>query len=184
MDKIKVSDVMRPIGGFPVIPSSATFMEGVATLENVDEEFKAGKTPERILLVHDNNEKIIGKISPMDIVQGLEPRYDYMDGFKTNQYSLMIESSIRAMKEELQLWNKPFAELCKRANSIKISSFIKMPKADQMVRINDSIDVAFHLFILSRHGSLFVKDGEEIVGLILFSDIYKRIKENLKSCAI
>lgn len=175
---------MRPIGGFPVIPSSATFMEGVATLENVDEEFKAGKTPERILLVHDNNGKIIGKISPMDIVEGLEPKYDYMDRFKTNQYSELIKSSIMAMKDQLQLWNKPFAELCKRANSIKIRDFIKMPKAAQMVDINDSIDVAFHLFIVNRHGSLFVKEGNEIVGLILFSDVYKRIKENLKSCAI
>lgn len=33
---------------------------------------------------------------------------------------------------------------------------------------------AFHLFVVRRHGSLFVKDGQNILGLILFSDVYKR----------
>ncbi|MDY0131813.1 MAG: hypothetical protein RBR53_04005 [Desulforegulaceae bacterium] len=184
MDKIKIRDLMRPIEAFPVISSDASFMDGVVTLENVDEQFKSGKTPERILLVHDKNGKVIGKLSPMDIVQGLEPNYDYIDRVKSGQYGKMIRSWLLAMKNQLQLWHKPFEELCERANKIKIYDFIKMPKSDQMVMIDDSIDVAFHLFVLSRHGSLFVKEGENIVGLILFSDIYKKIRESIKTCKI
>ena len=100
MDKIEVKEIMRPISEFSVISGDATFMEGMIALENVDEQFKSGRTPERILLVQDKDQKIIGKISPMDIVQGLEPKYDYIERFQTNQYYLLIENSFQAMEEQ------------------------------------------------------------------------------------
>lgn len=193
MDKMKVSEFMRPIDVFPVISSDATFMDGVMALESTDEQFKSGKTPERILLVQDMKGKIIGKISPMDIVEGLEPKYDDIDHLESNQFQSsrysnlvrkMMRSSLLAMKEQYRLWHRPLAELCEKVNTIKIHDFIKMPTPDHMVMIDDNIDVAFHLFVLRRHGSLFVQDGQNIVGLILFSDIYKKIRETIKNCVI
>jgi predicted transcriptional regulator len=184
MDKIEVKEIMRPISEFSVISGDATFMEGMIALENVDEQFKSGRTPERILLVQDKDQKIIGKISPMDIVQGLEPKYDYIERFQTNQYYLLIENSFQAMEEQSRMWNKPLSELCEKANSIKIKDFIKMPTSDHIVMLEDALDVAFHVLVSRRLGSLFVKNNENIVGLILFSDIYKKIKKTMKSCTI
>jgi len=40
---------------------------------------------------------------------------------------------------------------------------------------------AFHLFVVGRHDSLFVKDGEKIVGLLRFSDVYG-IAETMRQC--
>ena len=181
---MKTSKLMRPIDEFPFISNEATFMEGVEALENADQEFKLGNAPERILLVHDVNKKIIGKLSPMDIVQGLEPKYDDIDHFKSNQYSQMIRTSLKAMKDEFRLWQKPLGELCEKTHTIKIHDFIKMPTPDHMVMIDDNVDVAFHLFVTRRHGSLFVKDGQNIVGLILFSDVYKKIRRIMKGCSV
>ncbi len=184
MDKMKISELMRPIDEFPLISTEASFMDGVVALEKANQEFKLGNAPERILLVHDVNKKIIGKLSPMDIVQGLEPKYDDMDHLKTNQYYHMIRSSLISMKDEFRLWHRPLGELCEKAHTVKIQNFIKMPTPDHMVMIDDNLDVAFHLFVVKRHGSLFVKDGQNIVGLILFSDVYKKIREIMKSCPI
>ncbi len=50
-----------------------------------------------------------------------------------------------------------------------------------MVNANENVDAAFYLFMVGRHGSLFVQDGGKIVGLMLFSDLYRRIKEALKT---
>jgi predicted transcriptional regulator len=50
--------------------------------------------------------------------------------------------------------------------------------------LEDALDVAFHVLVSRRLGSLFVKNNENIVGLILFSDIYKKIKKTMKSCTI
>jgi hypothetical protein len=184
MEKMKISELMRPIDEFPRISSQATFMEGVAALENADREFKLGNAPERILLVHDMKGKIIGKLSPMDIVQGLEPKYDDIDDLKSNQYYHLIQSSLQAMKEQFRLWQRPLEKLCEKAHSIKIHNFIKMPTPDHMVMIDDNVDAAFHLFVVSRHGSLFVKDKQNIVGLILFSDVYKKIRETMRNCPL
>ena len=184
MEKMKVSEFMRPIDEFPRISSQATFMEGVAALDKADREFKMGNAPERILLVHDVKGKIIGKLSPMDIVQGLEPKYDDIDDFKSNQYYYFIRSSLQAMKAQFRLWQRPFEKLCERVHSIKIHNFIKMPTPDHMVMVDDNVDAAFHLFVVSRHGSLFVKDGQNIVGLILFSDVYKKILETMGGCPL
>ncbi|MDY0374249.1 MAG: CBS domain-containing protein [Desulfobacterium sp.] len=184
MDKIKISELMRPIDVFPAIPSDATFMDGVVALEEANEQFKTGNAPERIVLVHDMKEKIIGKLSPMDIVQGLEPRYVEIDDFKSSQYSQMIRTSLLSMKDQFRLWHRPLGELCEKANTIKIHDFIKMPTPDHMVMIDDNVDVAFHLFVVRRHGSLFVIDGQNIVGLILFSDVYRKIRKIMKNCPV
>jgi len=41
---------------------------------------------------------------------------------------------------------------------------------------------AFHLFVVGRHDSLFVTEGGEIVGLIRFSDVYRKIAQTMKEC--
>jgi hypothetical protein len=136
-------------------------------------------------LVYDMADKIIGKISPKDIVQGLEPNYDKINKLKKDHpnYSHNFpEGILESMREQLRLWEKPLGELCKKAYRIRIEDFIKLPVSSQMVNADDELDKAFHLFVVGRHDSLFVLDGPEIVGLIRFSDVYRKIKEIVKAC--
>ena len=184
MEKIKVKELMRPISEFPCISSKTTLIDAIDALEKADEAFRAGKASQRILLVYDTVGKIIGKISPMDVVQGLEPNYDKIDRVKEiPRYSHSIPNSmLESMREQLRLWQKPLDELCKKAYGIRIEKFIKLPTPDHMVKADDKMDTAFHQFVVGRHDSLFVKDGEEIVGLIRFSDVYRKIKETMRAC--
>ena len=92
MEKMMVSELMRPIDEFPSISSQATFLEAVETLEKADQEFKSGKSPQRILLVYDMNGKIVGKMSPMDVVQGLEPKYLNIDIPESTPYYRLTQN--------------------------------------------------------------------------------------------
>lgn len=181
MEKMKVMELMRPIEEFSRISNEATFMEAVDALETADQVFKLGKVPERILLVYDGRSKIVGKISPMDVVKGLEPNYSNIERIESHPYYPLAKTSIESMKKEFRLWHQPLAELWKKAYRIKIYDFVKMPTPDHMVKIDDRIDAAFHLFVVGRHGSLFVQDAQDIVGLILFSDVYNKIKEIMRA---
>ena len=181
---MNVKELMRSIDEFPHISSQATFMEAVEALEKADQEFKSGQAPQRILLVYDVMEKIVGKMSPMDVVQGLEPNYPKIDLPKSTPYYRLVQMSMESMKKDFRLWHKPLGELCKKAYDIKIHDFIKMPTPDHVVKADDKMDAAFHLFVIGRHDSLFVQDGEEIVGLIRFSDVYKKIKETMRACPL
>jgi hypothetical protein len=46
------------------------------------------------------------------------------------------------------------------------------------------MDKAFHLFVVGRHDSLFVTDGKAIVGVIRFSDVYRKIVQTMRECPL
>lgn len=181
MEKMKVKELMRPVDDFPRISIHATFMEAVDALEKAQLEFSSGKVLQRILLVYDEKGQIVGKLSPMDVVQGLEPNYENIDSL--SRYRL-AKSTLESMKEQLRLWQKPLVDLCKKAYGMKIEQFIRLPSSDHMVNADDKMDSAFHLFVVGRHDSLFVKDGERIVGLIRFSDVYRKIAQTMRECPL
>jgi hypothetical protein len=184
MEKMKVRELMRPVKEFPRISNEATFMEAVEALDKAQQAFSSGEAPQRILLVCDQAERIVGKLSPMDLVQGLEPNYDRIDSLKNESRYRLGQRILDRMKEEFRLWQRPLAELCAKAHGAKIENFIKLPSPDHMVNGEDKMDKAFHLFVVGRHDSLFVKEGEEIVGLIRFSDVYKKIAQTMRECPL
>lgn len=71
-----VKDLTVPIAKFPRISDTATFSGAVMALERAQEEYLSGKREQRILLVTDSENKVVGKLSPLDVVRGLEPDYE------------------------------------------------------------------------------------------------------------
>jgi hypothetical protein len=179
---MKVKELMRPINEFSGISNQATFLEAVVALEKADEKFQSGKASQRILLVHNAAGKVIGKMSPMDVVQGLEPKYLDIDISESTAFYQLTRMSLESINKQIQLWHKPLEELCKKAHDIKIHEFIKRPTSDHMVKTDDMMGKVFHLFVIGRHDSLFVQDEQDIVGLIRFSDVYRKIRETIKAC--
>lgn len=178
----KVRDLMRPISDFPSIEGKVTFIEAIDALERVQEDFQTGKAPEIILLIRDDDGTIIGRLSPMDIVHGLEPNYFSLDDDTDIPYRHLVMSTVERMRKLERLWQKPLAELCENARNITVDSFVTLPEANQMVDIDARIDIAFDLFVVLRHGSLFVTDdGRNIVGLLRFSDVYAWIKDIVRA---
>ncbi len=179
MENMKVRELMRPVEEFPRISNKATFMEAVDALETAQQAFSAGKAPQRILLVHDDAGRVVGKLSPLDVVKGLEPNYDPI--LKNISRFHLDKHTIESMKKEIRFWQKPLAELCDKANSVVIADFVRLPGPDHMVKADDRMDDAFHRFVVGRHDSLFVKDGEKIVGLLRFSDVYRKIAQAMRA---
>ena len=124
MEKMKVRELMRPMEEFPRISSQATFVEAVEALEKAQQAFISGKASQRILLVCDEAGRILGKLSPMDVVQGLEPNYDRIDDLKNIPHYRLAKSTLESMKEQFRLWQRPLSELCKKAYHVKIQNFI------------------------------------------------------------
>jgi hypothetical protein len=180
MDTMKVKELMRSVEEFPRISSSATFLEAVDALDEADLAFREGRAPERIVLVFDEQERIAGKISPIDVVKALEPNYPNIENINAGYHRRLMEASFESMKEQYWLWHKPLSKLRDKAERIKVRDFITMPKLHEMVCADDTVDVAFKLFMTGRLGSAFVLKNERIVGLIRFSDIYRKIKSAMR----
>lgn len=184
MEQMKVRDLMRPIGEFARLTSRTSLLDAVNALEKAQKDFETGKAPQRIILVEDDGGTIVGKLSPMDVVQGLEPNYNKIESMMSKPPRGLSYSMLESLKAQFRLWERPLAELCGKAYSVKIENFIRLPTPGHMVRVDDRMDKAVNLFIMGRHDSLFVTDGGQIVGLIRFSDVYKGIAETMKACPL
>lgn len=178
-----VRDMMTPVEDFPRIAQDATFGEAVAALDKARDEFLAGKAKQCALLVEDSQGKVIGKVSPMDVLQGLEPGYlNVIDssGLRFKDVNYVVES----MREKTRLWAKPFDDLCRTAGTLKVRDFMRRPALSTQVKVGDSMDTAFHHFLAGRHDSLFVVDGNTVTGVLKFSDVYRAVSKEIADVCV
>jgi hypothetical protein len=178
---LSIRETMSPTEDFPRISDQASFFDAVLAMDAAQEAFLAGKARQRILLVEDAGRTVTGKITPMDVLRGLEPKYDKIEDQNIiSRFGLSY--AVDSMKEEFRLWQKPLADLCGKATSLKVGEFQNSPTPDHTVDVGDSMDNAMHRFALTRHDSLFVQEGGKVIGLLRFSDVYKAVSSALKEC--
>lgn len=181
MEKMHVRDLMVPADRFPKISYRASFYEAVRTLETAQQKYMAGEAKQRILLVEDDDHRIIGKLSPIDLLRGLETNYSRV--VAENTLSRFGFSNIwKTVQEDFNLWGDPFHDLCRKAAEVQVKDFLKGPSEGQTVAVDDLMAKCFHLFVMNRHDSLFVIDGDQIVGLLRFSDVYLEVSKTMKEC--
>lgn len=184
VEKTVVRNLMTPVGDFPRISRDVTFGAAVAALDKAQEDFAAGRAKQRILLVEDEQGRIVGKLSPMDVMQGMEPGYVRMMDTDNLRFR-DVDYVVRTMQEQTRLWAKPFDDLCKTAQDVLVREFLRKPSESTLIKAEDSLDAAFHRFVVGRHDSLFVKEGKDLVGLLRFSDVYREVSRRIKDvCTI
>jgi hypothetical protein len=184
MEKMKVHELMVPIDQFPRISKTAAFYDALLALEDAQKKYLAGESGQRILLIEDEDGKIVGKISPIDLIRGLEPNYDKV-GVSEDLTRYGLGYAMKSMRQQYRLWQTPFSDLCRKARDVKIEDFIaKASTEEQSVKKDDSLAKAFDWFVMGRHDSLFVFDGQEIVGLLRFSDVYNKVSVTMKECGL
>lgn len=181
MENLTVRDLMVPADQFPKISSNAHFYEALAALETAQEKYLSGKSGQRILLVENEAGEIMGKLSPIDLLRGLETNYNRVEAEKAlSRFGL---SHIwKSLQEDYHLWESPFKDLCRKAEEVKVKDFIKGHSEGQSVGMADPMSKCFHLFVVNRHDALFVMENDQIVGLLRFSDVYKKTSGIINAC--
>ena len=107
-----VEDLMVSVSKFPAISQEATLREAILTLDRVWEEYAAGQREQRILLVFDHENSIVGKLTPKDVICGLEPGIGNLRGvtaaaaqadplLETYRY-VMNSPSLRELRERTE----------------------------------------------------------------------------------
>lgn len=168
---------------FPKISCIATLFEGLVALEKAQEKYLSKESEQRILLVEDEEGKIMGKLSPIDLLRGLEANYERVDIEKSlSRFGLRY--IWKSMHEDYNLWENPFKDLCLKAGKVQLKDFIKAPSEGQSVDADAPMAKCLHLFVMNRHDALFALEGDEIVGLVRFSDVYRRASDIMKQCGL
>jgi CBS domain-containing protein len=177
-----VKDFMVSLSEYATVSKEASLFEAVMELEKAIATFDPDRHRHRAILVYDENQQIVGKISKLDILRALEPGYKEIvtdDSFTRLGLSPMYQKSLI---DQYTLWNKPLNDICRKAAEQKVKNFMYTPAEGEYTDENNSLDEAIHQLIMGQHQSLLVTRDGNIVGILRLSDVFAEIVHNIKEC--
>lgn len=182
MKHVFVRELMTPIEKFHRISVNASLFEALQALQSAQDDLLTGKTKQRVVVVENDKGEVIGKISPSNLIRGLEPGYDRILTLGKDSRAHAVDYVINTMQVQTMLWSTPLKDICATVKDIKVGDFYNRPTEGQTVQIDDTLDTALHRFVLGRYRSLFVLDQHKIVGMLLFAKVFRAIGEEIKQC--
>lgn len=184
MRSITVGEVMVPIGEYATVPQEANLFEAVVALENSQKDLDPKTHKHRAILILDNRQKVIGKISMIEILVALEPKYAQLDAEGVLTRAGHSPELIEDMLRDNALWGEPMQFICSRAAPLKVTDFMETPTEGAYIDQNALLDRAIHQFVAHRYQSLIVIKDEEAVGILRLSDVFAIICEKIKTCEL
>jgi CBS domain containing-hemolysin-like protein len=178
----KVKDLMVPIGEYATVSADENLYTAVMALEEAQKKFRQDRYKHRAILVYDENKHIVGKLSQLDVIRGLEAGYKKIGELKGLSHSGFSPQLIKSMMESYSLWREPLDDICRRGAQIKVSDVMYSPSEGEYVEENASLAEAIHQLVVGRHQSLLVTRGREIVGILRLTDVFTEICDRMKAC--
>jgi CBS domain-containing protein len=182
MKKYLVKDLMVPLNEYATVPQSATLFEAVLALEKAQEAYDHTKYHHRAILVYDENRKIIGKLSQMDVLRALEPKYSEISGTKSLTRYGFSRKFMKSMFEQYRFFDKPLDDICRKAGEQLVSRVMTSLSEGEHVEESATLDEAIHQLVLGHHHSLVVTREKEIVGILRLTDVFAAVFHAMKAC--
>lgn len=177
---------MLPLSEYATVSQEATVQEAVQALEKAQTDFQKNRYAHRAILVYDKKNNIVGKLSQLDILRSLEPKYSAMG--KQNPLTQIGLSrfgfSPKFMKDivdQFNLWDKPIEESTKLAAKLRVKEIMYTPTEGEYVEDTATLAVAIHQLLMGHHQSLLVTHKKKIVGILRLTDVFHAVKTVLDS---
>ncbi|MFP4037308.1 MAG: HPP family protein [Desulfobacteraceae bacterium] len=187
MKKLSVKDLMVPLEEYATVSQEATLYEAVLALEKAQNELDRQRYQylHRAVLVYNRKGKVVGKVSQLDAIRALEPRYNEIGDPRGLSKTGFSPSFLRSMLSQYSLWDRTLADICTKAMQIKVKEFMYTPSEGEFVDEEASLGEAIHMLVMGQHQSLLVtRRGRDIVGVLRLTDVFKEIFQQIKSCKI
>ena len=174
----QIRELMIPIKDYATVPHTATLGETMNALQNEkkrsDQQYR-----HRSVLVVDDKGRVVGKVSQMDILRALEPKYSTMGSDFSLSRLGFSTAFIKTLENRLDLWNRSFKDILGDMDRIPVTEVMYKPSEHQHVKINDSLTTAIHQIVMGRHQSLLVTDKKKVIGILPATDVYQALYDLL-----
>ena len=182
METTTVKDLMVPLHEYATVSQEATLYDAVLALEKAQEELDRTRYAylHRAILVYDEKDNIVGKISQLDVLRALEPKYFDMGDSASLSKAGFSPNFLKSMLEEYSLLSEPFIDTCRKAAKVKVKDFMYTPSEGEYVDEDISLREAIHRFIMGRHQSLLVTKKGKIIGVLRLTDLFKEVFQTMK----
>ena len=179
-----VKDLMVPLSEYATVTEDATLYEAVLALEKAQENFEDTHTrySHRAVLILDEGGDVIGKLSQMDALRALEPKYQKMvKGAGLHRYGFAKEFE-ESILEKFGLFAGPMEDICRKAGEKNVKEFMYTPTEGEYVSADATLELAIHQLIIGHHQSLLVAQGKKIVGILRLTDVFAAVFHKMKEC--
>ena len=183
METTTVKDLMIHLEEYATVSEEATLFEAIMALEKAQEELDRTRYlyQHRAILVYDTNNKIVGKISQLDALKALEPKYKAMGDPGRMSRGGFSPAFLKTMLEQHSFWDKPLRDICGKGAEIKVKDFMYSPTQGEYIEESASLEEAIHMLVMGHHQSLLVTKGEEIKGILRLTDVFKEVFQLMKT---
>jgi CBS domain-containing protein len=185
-----VKEMMVPLAEYATVTETATLLDAVKALRKTQAAFNNQRHRHRAILVIDENNHIVGKLSQHDVIEALEPKYKDMKD-QTEEGSIhrlgLSDGFFKKTLEQYHLWEKALDGLCRKAADFKVKTIMYTPDKGEFIKESATMDEAIHRLIIGRHHSLLVtadRDSQEIVGVLRLSDVFEFVGDSMLECEL
>ena len=182
MEEIKVKELMVPLSGYATVSQDATLAEAVEALQHAQKEFDQTRDRHRAILISDENNKIVGKLSQLDVIRSLEPKYLKFDNRKELSRFGLTKDYMDTILKEHNLWAESLDSICEKAAKIVVKTIMYTPTEGEYVSENATLEEAIHQLVMGRHQSLLVTSSKDIVGILRLTDVFREIANRIRAC--
>jgi len=180
MIDILVKDVMIPISRYVTVKKNDTLIGVIQALDSARES--EAEHAHRDAIVVDSTGKFAGKVTMLDIFRALEPNYRKVDEKKS--MGALTQLFVDKAVKDFNLWVEPMQDVCSRGAHKYVSEVMHVPDAADLVKEDDSIELALHKYVMGVHQPLIVKDGDAVTGVLRFGDVFEVTRRAMLSCPI
>jgi len=184
MKAIKVKDLMVPLDKYASISQDASLYEAILTLEEKHRHYDKKRYKYRAILVHDKNKKVVGMLTDLEVLSGLEPAYKEIGDVRSMALSGMSQDFLKSLAENYQLWQKPLGDICGKALKIKVKDIDYTTTEGNFIEEDATLDQAIHQLIVGYHQNVLVtqEGNNKIVGVLRLYDVFKKVASIIKRC--
>lgn len=177
-----VKDLMVPLAEYATVTEDATLFDAVSALEKAQEDFDHTRYRHRAVLVLNASGEVVGKVSQMDALKALEPKYAEMLGHKGMHNFGFSKTFSMSLLQSYGMWSTPLMDLCRKAMDIKVRDVMYSPSEGEFVEEEASLDQAIHQLVMGHHQSLIVTRDTKITGILRLTDIFAAVFHAMKEC--
>jgi DNA-binding response OmpR family regulator len=183
MGTSSLKELMIPLAEYATVSEEADILEAIDALDAAQKAFDPKRYRHRAVIVLNNEDRVVGKLSQHDIIQALEPEYKETKERRSSAHNQFGFSRkfIESVSLQYNMWDKPLQNLYKKALKQKVKSFMYKPTEGEYIKVSASMNDTIHQLIIGKHHSLLVTDGPDIVGVVRLTDVFEFIRLRLKT---
>ena len=180
MKNYLVKDLMVPISEYATVRLGTPLIEAIKTLGRSQQSFTSSKYQHRAVLVLDEDDRVVGKISQLRALKAIErqtePDFDAKQLRKfqfSDEYIAQIFDLYRSHGKVMT------RDVLEEASKKKVDEFMQSPSSGEFVAEDSVLDTAIHRLTAGPHLSLLVTRDERIIGVLRISDVFAAVFQEM-----